>query len=141
RWGYRNIDVRRYETRRYGSRGRRLNFRLLTWRIRQALRDVPAGGAVLDAPCGTGVLTGVLTSLGLRVTSLDISAAMLAVASERASDRGYVRADVERLPFAAGTFDAVVCNRFLMHVPGELRPAVLRELCRGSYGPVVVTVC
>jgi SAM-dependent methyltransferase len=141
RWGYRNIDVRRYETRRYGSRGRQLNFRLLSWRIRQALRDVPAGGAVLDAPCGTGVLTGMLTSLGLRVTGLDISAAMLAVAAERASDRGYVRADVERLPFAAGTFDAVVCNRFLMHVPGDLRPAVLRELCRVSRGPLVVTLC
>lgn len=141
RWGYRTIDVRRYEARRYGGRTRQLNFRFLSWRIRQALRDVPPGGTILDAPCGTGVLTDLLASLGLAVTSLDISPAMLAVATERPGGRGFVRADIERLPFPSGSFDAVVCNRFLMHVPGELRPAVLRELCRVSRGPLVVTVC
>jgi ubiquinone/menaquinone biosynthesis C-methylase UbiE len=140
RWGYRTIDVRRYEARRYGTRTRQLNFRLLTWRLRQALARVPAGGTVLDVPCGTGVLTSMLASLGLAVTSLDISAPMLAVAAERGAG-GRVRADVERLPFASRTFDAVVCNRFLMHLPSTLRPAVLRELCRVSRGPLVVTVC
>ncbi len=141
RWGYRTIDARRYESRRYAGWTRRLNFRLLARRIRQALRDVPQGAAVLDAPCGTGVLNDVFASLGFRVTSLDISPAMLDVAAERGGSRGCVRADLERLPFHSGAFDAVVCNRFLMHVPSEGRPAVMRELCRVSRGPLVVTVC
>ena len=141
RWGYRTIDARRYESRRYDGWTRRLNFRLLARRIRQALHDVPRGAAVLDAPCGTGVLNGVFASLGLRVTSLDISTAMLDVAAERGGNSGCVRADLERLPFRSGAFDAVVCNRFLMHVPSEGRPAVMRELCRVSRGPLVVTVC
>jgi ubiquinone/menaquinone biosynthesis C-methylase UbiE len=141
RWGYRTIDARRYESRRYDGWTRRLNFRLLARRIRQALHDVPRGAAVLDAPCGTGILNDVLASLGVRVTSLDISTAMLAVAASREDTRACVRADLERLPFPSGAFDAVVCNRFLMHVPSEGRPAVLRELGRVSRGPLVVTVC
>ena len=141
RWGYRGIDVRRYEARRYGGGRRRLNFLALERRLRAVLRDVPAGGAVLDAPCGTGILTRLFASLGLRVTSLDISAAMLEASVERSPGRAHVRADVERLPFAAGAFDAVVCNRFLMHVPEDVRPALLRELARVSRGPVVVTLC
>jgi SAM-dependent methyltransferase len=141
RWGYREIDPRRYETRRYGGGRRRLNLLALERRLRAVLSDVPAGGTVLDAPCGTGILTRLFASLGLRVTSLDISAAMLEVSGERAPGQAHVRADVERLPFAAGAFDAVVCNRFLMHLPEDVRPAVLRELARVSRGPVVVTLC
>ena len=141
RWGYRGIDVRRYERRRYGGRRRQLNLRALANRLRAALKEVPSGGTVLDAPCGTGILTDLFASLGLRVTGLDISAAMLEVSAQRAPEHGHVRADVERLPFATGTFDAVVCNRFLMHLPDNVRPAVLRELARVSRGPLVVTVC
>jgi ubiquinone/menaquinone biosynthesis C-methylase UbiE len=139
RWGYRTIDPIRYEVRRYGSGARRLNQHLLTSRLRRALEGV-AGGTVLDVPCGTGVLKDLFASLRLRVTSADISPAMLAVAGERGGTVR-VRADIERLPFRRDAFDAVVCNRFLMHLPASLRPAVLADLGRVSRGPVVFTVC
>jgi ubiquinone/menaquinone biosynthesis C-methylase UbiE len=139
RWGYRTIDPARYESRRYGSPIRQLNQRLLERHLRRALRGI-AGGSVLDAPSGSGVLLRLFASLRLRVTSADVSPTMLAAAGRRGAGER-VRADVEQLPFRGGAFDAVVCNRFLMHVPPALRPAVLRELARVSRGPVVFTVC
>jgi len=128
RWGYRQLDARRYERRRYGGLVRQLNFRLLQRALARALAGVPANGLVLDAPCGTGVLADFLRARGLRVVGADISPAMLAVAHERDGALGHVRADLERTPFRPHAFDAVVCNRFLMHLPSATRVAVFREL-------------
>jgi ubiquinone/menaquinone biosynthesis C-methylase UbiE len=139
RWGYRRIDAADYERRRYGSALRRLNQRLLERRLSAALRAA-SGGTVLDVPCGTGILRGLFASLRLRATGADISPAMLAATAMRGG-APLVRADVGRLPFRDGAFDAVVCNRFLMHLTPDARPAVLGELGRVSRGPVVFTVC
>jgi SAM-dependent methyltransferase len=141
RYGYREIDARRYERRRYGSVIRRLNLRRVIRCILRGLEGVPAGGVVLDAPCGTGILHEPLEARGYKVLGADISRAMLDVARHRATARGWVRADLERPPFRAGSFDAVVCNRFLMHLPSVTRVAVLRALASVTRGPLVVTVC
>jgi hypothetical protein len=66
---------------------------------------------------------------------------MLAVAREQDRLAGLVRADLERPPFRAGAFDAVVCSRFMMHLPSETRVEVLRALGRVTRGPIVATVC
>jgi SAM-dependent methyltransferase len=141
RFGYRNIDARRYERRRYGGLVRRTNLRLVVRAILRGLDGVLPGGLVLDAPCGTGILSEPLRARGLRVVAADISPAMLDVAHGRGGDLSYVRADLERPPFRAGIFDGAVCNRFLMHLPSATRIAVLRALAAASRGPLVVTVC
>jgi SAM-dependent methyltransferase len=141
RWGYRSFDARRYEARRYGGAMRRLNHRLLERALAQGLAGVRQGGIVLDAPCGTGILADFLRGLGFRVLGADISPAMLEVARERGPFVGHVRADLERPPLRAGSVDAVVSTRFLMHLPAELRPRVLRALATLARGPVVATVC
>jgi SAM-dependent methyltransferase len=102
---------------------------------------VPRGSLVLDAPCGTGILGEPFRARGLRVVGADISPAMLDVANERGADLACVLADLERPPFRAEAFDAVVCNRFLMHLSPATRVAVLRTLAEMSRGPLVVTVC
>jgi SAM-dependent methyltransferase len=141
RWGYRDFDARRYEQRRYGGVVRRLNHRLLERALARALASVAPGAVVLDAPCGTGILTPFLARRGLRVVGTDISPAMLAVAHERRESVGQVRADLEAPPYRAGTFDAVVSTRFLMHLPAADRPRVLATLARLARGPLVATVC
>jgi len=141
RWGYRAFDARRYERRRYGGLGGRLRFALLARALRRALADVPSGSLVLDVPCGTGIVGSLVAGLGHRVVGLDISPAMLGVARERGDARGHVRADLEALPVQAGVADAVVCVRFLMHLPAEMRPRVLAGLAQVTHGPVVATVC
>jgi len=140
RWGYQRLDPRRYDRRRYGNPLRRLNLWCLERAVASALAGVPAGGLVLDAPCGTGVLTDALRARGLRVVGLDISAVMLTLARER-SAVGVVRADLDRPPWRDGRFAAVVCNRFLMHLPPARRMQTLATLARLADGPLIATVC
>ncbi len=96
---------------------------------------------MLDVPCGTGLIGGYLAARGFRVVGADISPAMLEVARERDHALGLLRADLEAPPWRPGSFDAVVCARFLMHVPAASRPRVLRTLAGLTHGPLVATVC
>ena len=119
-------------------------------RIEAALLGVPPGSRVLDLPCGTGRMTTFLVRLGYRVTAADASAHMLNLARQRVTAElkelnlpGRVELceqDVLALTFAAGSFDAVVCNRLFHHFsePATRRKA-LAELARVSKGPVVVS--
>jgi SAM-dependent methyltransferase len=141
RWGYRSLDARRYEQRRYGGIVRRLNLWLLGRALVRGLRGVGGRRLVLDVPCGTGIVGRGLALHGFRVVGADISPAMLAVAAEREHAVALLRADLERPPWRRGAFDAVVCARFLMHLPAESRPHVLRTLAALADGPLVATVC
>ena len=141
RWGYRQLDARRYERRRYGGLVRRLNLRLLEHALVRALRGLDARRLVLDVPCGTGIIGHHLALRGFRVVGADISPAMLEVAAQRDHALGLLRADLESPPWRPGSFDAVVCARFLMHVPAESRPRVLGTLAALARGPLVATVC
>jgi SAM-dependent methyltransferase len=141
RWGYRTLDARRYERRRYGGWLRGLNRRMLERAIGRALAGLKPGALVLDVPCGTGILADFLTARGARVVGTDISPAMLTVAQEDGVALGHVRADLEQPPYRPGSFDAVVCNRFLMHLPASARPRVLATLAGLARGPLVATLC
>lgn len=141
RWGYRHFDAERYERRRYGGLVRSLNLRLLNRALARGLAGVDGRRLVLDVPCGTGIIGDHLAGLGFEVVGADISPAMLAVAAGRDHAAGLVRADLEAPPWRPRSFDAVVCVRFLMHLPAAARPRVLRTLAGLTHGPLVVTVC
>ena len=141
RWGYRHFDARRYERRRYGGLVRGLNLRLLERVLARALAGVDGRRLVLDVPCGTGIIGDYLSARGFQIVGADISPAMLEVAAERGHALGLLRADLEAPPWRPGSFDAVVCVRFLMHVPAPSRPRVLRTLAGLTHGPLVATVC
>jgi SAM-dependent methyltransferase len=69
----------------------------------------------------------------VRVTCLDRSEEMLAIARCRASDEArltFVRGDGVRLPFGDGSFDLVTCTLALHHFEPEPARALLRELRR-----------
>src|SRR5262245_7903144 len=140
-WGYRQFDAARYDRGRYGSWGRRLNQRLTERAIARALEGVPTGGLVLDAPCGTGILSEFLRRRGFRVLGADISPAMLAVARQRGAALGHVRTDLERPPCRPHGVDAVVSSRFMMHLPPDTRTRMFRTMADLARGPVIATVC
>ncbi len=79
--------------------------------LRQWVRP---GAVVLDAGAGTGERTRAILehSQPRAVTALDASVAMLAVAHAKIADPRvqFVQGDIRQLPFAANTFDAVVCT-------------------------------
>jgi SAM-dependent methyltransferase len=103
-----------------------------------------AGEVVLDAACGTGLTARACARPGLRVVAVDLSMASLARLKGVGLPGVYpVRADLAALPFAAGTFDRVLCGNALQQIPGgDLRRACVGELARVARpgGRVVVTV-
>jgi ubiquinone/menaquinone biosynthesis C-methylase UbiE len=98
------------------------------------------GRSVLDVGTGTGRAALLLARGGARVTGVDASAEMLAVARSRARDEGadvqFLVGDAHALDFADRSFDIVVCLRVIMHA-ARWRESI-GELCRVSRGMVVV---
>ena len=101
-----------------------------------ALGAVRPGEAVLDVGCGAGfdafVAALVVGPTG-RVVGVDLSPEMLAVAERVRAAAGlstveFRQADVEALPFPAGTFDVALSNGVLNLIPNK--PAALREVFR-----------
>ena len=85
------------------------------------------GRRVLNAGAGQGTFSARLAERGFDVTSVDESAAAVAVLRERLS--GPVeRADVADLPFEDESFDAAVLGEVLEHVEDD--SAALREVRR-----------
>lgn len=82
---------------------------------------VAAGARVLDLCCGPGFVGAEAMARGAVVTGLDFSTAMLAKASARFPAIAFDHGDAEALPYADASFDAVVCNFGIHHVP---RPAL-----------------
>lgn len=112
----------------------RLKYELALANLLDHLPARMAGLAVLDAGGGTGEFGLRLVERGARLTLLDPSEAMLAIARERAARRGaagavrFVRGAVEALPgiVEGERFDAIVCHNVLEYVE---RPAeILRAL-------------
>ncbi|MSO94324.1 MAG: methyltransferase domain-containing protein [Thermoleophilia bacterium] len=99
------------------------------WR-RTMVRRVPRdGGTVLDVATGTGLVAEQLLAAGHRVTGLDQSADMLAVAKHRFGDRvDLVEASATEIPFDDASFDHLTFTYLLRYVddPG----ATLAELAR-----------
>lgn len=80
---------------------------------RLLLRQVPAGGLLLDVCCGSGDLARTLTERGYRVVGIDGSGAMLVHARKLAPAAAFVLADARQFRFrevfhgAVSTFDSL----------------------------------
>jgi 2-polyprenyl-3-methyl-5-hydroxy-6-metoxy-1,4-benzoquinol methylase len=77
-------------------------------------------GRVLDVGCGTGEHVLMCTDLGLDATGVDVSAAALQVAADKAQARGlparFVQLDVRRLTELEETFDTVLDSGLFVHL-------------------------
>jgi SAM-dependent methyltransferase len=91
-----------------------------------------AGKRVLDIGCGLGGKTVAYAEAKARVTGVDLSAENIARCAAFARARGveavFAAGDAGRLPFAEGSFDAVIANDSLEHFADP--DAALRELAR-----------
>lgn len=62
---------------------------------------------LLDVGCGSGLFDSVASTTGAYVTGIDASEALIAEARRRGSTANFATGEMEELPFADATFDAV----------------------------------
>ena len=90
--------------------------------------EIKAGERVLDIACGTGNTALMARARGAKVTGLDLTPELLAVARKRGEAAGYgditwQPGDAEALPFPEASFDVVVSSCGLMFAPDQAKVA------------------
>lgn len=90
-------------------------------------------GTLVEVAAGTGIVTRALRAalpLDVRIVATDLNEGMLKVAAGRFSEPTvtFQQADAQKLPFADGFADAIVCQFGMMFVPDKL--AAQREAAR-----------
>ena len=105
------------------------------WQGDECGRTPLAGRTALDVGCGAGLLAEPLGRLGAKVTGVDASPEVIAVAHEHAAAVGlaidYRAGDVHQL---SGQFDLVTSLEVIEHVadPAEFLKALARRLAPGG---------
>jgi ubiquinone/menaquinone biosynthesis C-methylase UbiE len=113
--------------------------------LRANLVAFPTNAQILDAGCGTGLLTLALLKVlnhPARISAIDLSASSLAKAKRAVSkefksaphDLRFAQANVLALPFADASFDLIVTSGALEYVPlKEGMKELARVLAPGGY--------
>ena len=89
------------------------------------------GGRAIDLGCGTGYGTAELAAAGWRVVGMDRVAP---AGRARGSSASFVRGDLEKLPFAAHSFDTVTSFQVIEHLadPRAYLEQIARVLAPGG---------
>jgi demethylmenaquinone methyltransferase/2-methoxy-6-polyprenyl-1,4-benzoquinol methylase len=116
------------------ARRRRPGWRQEVRRLETVVANLPTS-STLDIACGTGFLSRRLRG---RLTLLDQSEAMLAIARERIPFAQVVRADVPPLPFGDGAFARVFTSHFYGHLGEQERRAFVDDARRVAGELVIV---
>ena len=103
-------------------------------------------GRLLEVGCGPAVMTPELLAMGFEVQGIDVSGEMVRRARQRMAGHPLEKrcrfdvGDVERLRYASGTFNAVLCMGVLEYLPRYSR--ALAEIARvlAPGGVVVITL-
>src|SRR6266851_1275446 len=96
--------------------------------------QVRAGARVLDVASGPGYAAAAAAQRGAMVTALDFSVAMVEMARSQNPGIEFREGDAGALPFADGSFDAVVMNFGMLHLaqPERAVSEALRVLRPGG---------
>jgi ubiquinone/menaquinone biosynthesis C-methylase UbiE len=110
----------------------------LTQRFVAALGEA-VQGAVLDVACGPGILSVAIAKTAREVVAFDLTPQMLAKAKQRCAEAGltnvtFREGNAGELPFANGTFDAVVTRLSVHHFdrPERVMSEIFRVLQAGG---------
>jgi SAM-dependent methyltransferase len=114
--------LRRFERQRHDSLAATYHdfFTPITALAIQPLLDAAGAGAgsnLLDIATGPGSVAAKARGLGAACIGVDLSPGMIALARKSYPDIEFQVGEVEHLPFADGSFDAIVCNFGIGHFP------------------------
>jgi ubiquinone/menaquinone biosynthesis C-methylase UbiE len=87
---------------------------------------------VLDAGCGTGMVTRRIVGKRSHVWAVDFSSDSLDELTRTIGARGYttLQCDIRSMPFRNGFFDTVICANTLQHFTPDQQIVAVRELMR-----------
>lgn len=100
--------------------------------------DVRPGMALLDVGCGAGLAMELAQKRGATVSGIDAAEGLLAVAGARLPGADLRHGDIEDLPFADGSFDAVTAFNSVQYTTDPT--AALREVKRVSKPGALVAI-
>jgi SAM-dependent methyltransferase len=97
--------------------------------------QVRPGSRVLDVATGPGHVAAEAAARGAAVTGVDIATAMVELARRHYPQLVFDYGDAQELPFADGSFDAVVANFVILHLgqPERAAAEAARVLAPGGY--------
>jgi len=105
----------------------------------------PVDGKILDVGCADGIFTQVILkkSKAKKIVGIDVMKNSVDWANKhwkRNKKMKFVVADVHKLPFKAGSFDAVFALEVLEHIfkPAEVLKEIKRVMKKGGYGVFLV---
>lgn len=112
-------------------------------RYKSVLRLVE-GKKVLDAACGAGYGSALMSSVAKEVTGIDISSEAIFYDNERyghISNLKYIEASIAELPFEDNLFDVIISFETIEHVNENLQNMFLKEIkrCLKSDGVLVMS--
>lgn len=99
-------------------------------KLTKTFTDRVGKGKVLDAGCGSGLTTALLSSQGIQPIGLDISKRMIAIAKREYSRGKFCVGDLRKIPFSSESFQGVFCFQVFQHMPPNEQYVVLDEFYR-----------
>lgn len=87
------------------------------------LKSLKPADKILEVGCGEGIVSVFAAKRGISITAVDISRANLLAAKELANKEGvenkisFIEGDAENLPFDDNSFDVVIADNVLEHLP------------------------
>ena len=92
------------------------------------LERLPKGAKVLELGCGLGLPTTEQLAKKFAVTGVDISAQQIALAQQNIPVVQFIHADMTKLDFPKGSFDAVTAFYSIIHVPRQEHANLLSKI-------------
>lgn len=126
---YTEAAAKRYQVRKEGKHLAEMKL------VDRAFSLIPKTHRVLDLPCGGGRVTVHLGLQGYKMSSADLSDAMLAITRENVAKNGLKgtveKQDIEKLTYPDEHFDSLISFRLFHHFPNpDIRQRAVSELCR-----------
>ncbi len=112
-----------------GIKGSNVHEKVINPSVFELLGDTE-GKIILDAACGNGYLSALMSQSAQKVFGIDFTEELIREAKNKHSNDNieYAVSDVESLPYENNFFDIVVCNMSLMDF--ENLPKALNEISR-----------